>query len=80
MTDCLWKSTPEAGSKDFIENVKPNGLKLLNVFLEPSMVAATADDKFQFERPRYLIVDRVGHVAGKVVFNLAMGFKDSWGK
>jgi glutaminyl-tRNA synthetase len=26
------------------------------------------------------VADRVGHAAGKPVFNLAVGLKDSWGK
>lgn len=46
------------------------------------MAAAKADDKFQFERHGYFVVDRVDHAAGKpvfTVFNLAAGLKDSWG-
>ena len=71
---------PEAGGKDFIENLNPNSLKMLNAFVEPSLAAAIADDKFQFERHGYFVADRVDHAAGKPVFNLAVGLKDSWGK
>ena len=71
---------PEAGGKDFIENLNPNSLKVLNAFVEPSLAAAKADDKFQFERHGYFVADRVDHAAGKLVFNLAVGLKDSWGK
>ena len=71
---------PEAGGKDFIENLNPNSLKVLNAFVEPSLAAAKADDKFQFERHGYFVADRVDHAAGKPVFNLAVGLKDSWGK
>ena len=71
---------PEAGGKDFIENLNPNSLKVLNAFVEPSLAAAKADDKFQFERHGYFVADRVDHAVGKLVFNLAVGLKDSWGK
>ena len=71
---------PEGGGKDFIENLNPNSLKVLKAFVEPSLAAAKADDKFQFERHGYFVADRVDHAAGKPVFNLAVGLKDSWGK
>ena len=71
---------PEAGGKDFIENLNPNSLKVLNAFVEPSLAAAKADDKFQFERHGYFVADRVDHAGGTLVFNLAVGLKDSWGK
>ena len=71
---------PEAGGKDFLENLNPNSLKVLKAFVEPSLATAKADDKFQFERHGYFVADRVDHVAGKPVFNLAVGLKDSFGK
>ncbi|MDP3616865.1 MAG: glutamine--tRNA ligase, partial [Rhodoferax sp.] len=71
---------PDAGGKDFIEGLNPNSLKVVTAFVEPSLAAAKADDKFQFERHGYFVADRVDHAAGKPVFNLAVGLKDSWGK
>ena len=71
---------PEAGGKDFIENLNPNSLKVLKAVVEPSLATAKADDKFQFERHGYFVADRVDHTAGSPVFNLAVGLKDSWGK
>ena len=71
---------PKAGGKDFIENLNPNSLKVLNAFVEPSLAAANADDKFQFGRHGYFVTDRVDHAAGKLVFNLAVGLKDSFAK
>ena len=71
---------PEAGGKDFIENLNPNSLKVLKAVVEPSLATAKADDKFQFERHGYFVADRVAHAAGKPVFNLAVGLKDSWTK
>ena len=71
---------PEAGGKDFIENLNPNSLKVLKAFVEPSLAAVKADEKFQFERHGYFVADRGGHATGTPVFNLAVSLKDSWGK
>jgi glutaminyl-tRNA synthetase len=71
---------PGAGGKDFIEGLNPNSLKIMPAIVEPSLAAAKADAKFQFERHGYFVADRVDHAAGRPVFNLAVGLKDSWGK
>jgi glutaminyl-tRNA synthetase len=71
---------PDAGGKDFIASLNPNSLKVVQAIVEPSLASAQADDKFQFERHGYFVADRVDHAAGKPVFNLAVGLKDSWGK
>ena len=66
--------------KDFPENLNTNGLIVMRALLEPSLAAAKADDKFQFERHGYFVADRLDHAAGKPVFNLAVGLKDSGDK
>ena len=71
---------PDAGGKDFIENLNPNSLKVVTAFVEPSLANAKADDKFQFERHGYFVADRLDHSASKLVFNLAVGLKDGWGR
>jgi len=71
---------PDAGSKDFIESLNPDSLKVVSAIVEPSLAHAKPDDKFQFERHGYFVADRVDHVPGRPVFNLAVGLKDSWGK
>ena len=71
---------PEAGGKDFLENLNTNRLKVMRAVAEPSLAAAKIDDKFQFERHGYFVAYRVDHVVGKPVFNLAVGLKDSWGR
>lgn len=72
---------PDAGGKDYLASLNPNSLRVTQAVLEPSMVNAKADDKFQFERHGYFVADRKDHGKdGKAVFNLAVGLKDSWGK
>ena len=70
----------EAGGTDLIENLDPNNLKVLNAFVEPSLTESKANDNFQFGLHGYFVADRVDHAAGKLVFNLAVGLKDSWEK
>ena len=76
---------PEGGGVDFLTNLNADSLKVMTAYVEPSLasggtIEAQADDKFQFERHGYFVADRVDHAAGKPVFNLAVGLKDSWGK
>jgi glutaminyl-tRNA synthetase len=79
--DRLFKEAhPEAGGVDFLQNLNANSLTVMHAVVEPSLATAKADDKFQFERHGYFAADRVDHAAGKPVFNLAVGLKDSWGK
>ena len=74
------EAQPDAGGKDFIESLNPDSLKVVTAYVEPSLASAKADDKFQFERHGYFVADRKDHGAGKLVFNRAVGLKDSWGK
>ncbi|MGQ0709063.1 MAG: glutamine--tRNA ligase/YqeY domain fusion protein [Rhodoferax sp.] len=71
---------PDAGGKNFLDALNPNSLKVITAYVEPSLAQAQPDQKFQFERIGYFVADRKDHVAGKPVFNLAVGLKDSWGK
>jgi len=71
---------PDAGGKDFLTLLNPGSLKVVTAYVEPSLAAAKADDKFQFERFGYFVADRKDHAAGKPVFNRITGLKDSWGK
>ena len=74
------EAQPDAGGRDFIESLNPDSLKTVTAYVEPSLASASADDKFQFERHGYFVADRKDHGAGKLVFNRAVGLKDSWGK
>jgi len=71
---------PDAGGKDFLQALNPDSLKVVTAYVEPSLAAAQADQKFQFERFGYFVADRLDHAPGQPVFNRAVGLKDSWGK
>ena len=42
----LVEAHPGTGGKDFIENLNPNSLKVLNAIAEPSFTATKADNMF----------------------------------
>ena len=74
------EAQPDAGGKDFLTSLNPDSKKVVTAFVEPSLAAAVADQKFQFERHGYFVADRKDHAAGKPVFNRVTGLKDSWAK
>jgi glutaminyl-tRNA synthetase len=82
MYDRLFEvAQPGTGEKDFLEELNPNSLKVVEAYVEPGAASAKGDDKFQFERHGYFVADRKDHRAsGKPVFNRVAGMKDSWGK
>ncbi|MBU0917570.1 glutamine--tRNA ligase/YqeY domain fusion protein [Aquabacterium parvum] len=69
---------PDAGGKDFKASLNPDSFKVLQGYVEPSLAAAAADQKFQFERFGYFVADRHDHAPGKPVFNKVTGLKDTW--
>ncbi|MEO8839422.1 MAG: glutamate--tRNA ligase family protein, partial [Herbaspirillum sp.] len=71
---------PDAGGKDFLLALNPNSKEIVTAFLEPGMKAALPEQRYQFERHGYFVVDQKDSVAGKLVFNRVVTLKDSWGK
>jgi glutaminyl-tRNA synthetase len=69
----------EAG-QPFTANLNPHSLEVLkHSKLEPSLAAAGAGDRYQFERLGYFCVDP-DSAPGKLVFNRTMALKDTWAK
>ncbi|MEZ6096348.1 MAG: glutamine--tRNA ligase/YqeY domain fusion protein [Pirellulaceae bacterium] len=70
--------TPEG--LDWKEGLNPNSLTVMkNAKLEPSLAAAEASDRFQFERLGYFCLDK-DSTDGELVFNRTVTLKDSWSK
>ena len=63
---------------NFLADLNPESKKVITAYLEPSLLGAAAEDRFQFERHGYFVADRVDSVAGKPVWNRAVTLKDSW--
>ncbi len=65
--------------KDFMEFINPDSLNIIQAYAEPSIKSAKAEDKFQFQRLGYFVVDR-DSTPEKIVFNRTVPLRDSWAK
>jgi glutaminyl-tRNA synthetase len=74
------EAQPDAGGRDFMASLNPASFKAVQAIVEPALAAASADDRFQFERHGYFVADRVDHRAGRLVFNRTTTLKDTWAK
>ena len=71
------ESDPEVGD-DFLANLNPESLKIVQAVIEPALAQAQAEDRFQFEREGYFVADQYDHTADKPVFNRILDLKDSF--
>jgi glutaminyl-tRNA synthetase len=66
--------------QEFTANLNPNSLAVIsNAKLEPSLAAAKAGDRYQFERLGYFCVDPDSK-PGALVFNRTVPLRDTWAK
>jgi glutaminyl-tRNA synthetase len=66
---------------DYKENMNRNSLEVLErAMLEPSLKAAAAGSRFQFERLGYFFADPKDSKPGAPVFNRTVTLKDTWAK
>ena len=72
-------NTVEAESKDFMDQLNPNSLTVVNGFCEPWIAAHEAGATFQFLRMGYFCKDPDSTDA-LPVFNRTVPLKDSWAK
>ncbi len=65
--------------KDFMDFINPESLKVITAYAEPSIKDAEIEEKFQFQRIGYFVVDR-DSTSEKIVFNRTVPLRDSWAK
>tara|TARA_R110002050_G_scaffold54303_4_gene122955 strand:+ start:47238 stop:49235 length:1998 start_codon:yes stop_codon:yes gene_type:complete len=65
--------------KDFMEFINPNSLKIIEAFVEPSLLEVKVGDRFQFQRLGYFNVDNDSS-SDKLIFNKTVGLRDTWAK
>lgn len=71
------ESDPEVG-EDFLANLNPESLKVVQAVIEPALAQAQPEDRFQFEREGYFVADQYDHSSEKPVFNRILDLKDSF--
>ncbi|WP_282042166.1 glutamine--tRNA ligase/YqeY domain fusion protein [Winogradskyella flava] len=75
----MYESPDSDKDKDFMEFLNPNSLTIKTGHLEPSLMEAKAEERFQFQRLGYFVVDE-DSTSDKLVFNKTVGLRDSWAK
>jgi glutaminyl-tRNA synthetase len=71
---------PDASGEDLLTLLNPDSLQTIEgAMLEPSLAAAQAGERFQFERLGYFCVDPES-APGRPVFNRTVTLKDAWQK
>ncbi|HHY71684.1 MAG TPA: glutamine--tRNA ligase/YqeY domain fusion protein [Bacillus bacterium] len=68
----------EDEGKTFLDYVNPNSLEILQGYVEPDMMKANVQDKFQFFRHGYFNVDPKHTTLEKKVFNRIVSLKSSF--
>ncbi len=74
----LIMSDDQEESKNFLEQINPNSLEILEGYIEESMKDAKPQDKFQFLRNGYFSVDTKYTSENKLVFNRVVSLKSSF--
>ncbi|MBR5112333.1 MAG: glutamine--tRNA ligase, partial [Clostridia bacterium] len=76
--DRLFKTENPGESENYLDNLNPDSLKILdNCLLEGSLASAKPGDTFQFMRQGYFCVDK-NSTPEKLVFNRTVDLKSSW--
>lgn len=77
--DRLFKTeNPAAEEGDFKDFINENSLTIVKALVEPSLLKATPEDKYQFMRNGYFVPDPESNPPHKLIFNKTVGLKDSW--
>ena len=80
--DRLFKDeNPEQDGQDFVDNLNPGSLEILeHAKLEKSLAAAEPEKVFQFERLGYFCLDGKDSTKEMPVFNRTVTLRDAWAK
>lgn len=77
--DRLFKVENPAGEEgDFKDFINENSLNVVKALVEPSLLKATPENKYQFIRNGYFVADPDSQPPHKLIFNKTVGLKDSW--
>ncbi|MBN2366170.1 MAG: glutamine--tRNA ligase/YqeY domain fusion protein [Calditrichaeota bacterium] len=65
---------------DFVFNINPNSLEIVQGMVEPGLADAGRGDRFQFLRNGYFCVDTKDSTRENLVFNRTVTLRDTWAK
>jgi glutaminyl-tRNA synthetase len=69
---------PGAGGSDYLQDINPDSKKIITAQLETALRDVKPEDRFQFERHGYFVVDMRDSKPGSPKFNRAVTLRDSW--
>ena len=78
--DRLFKAPDPGSNENFLEDLNPDSLEVVDAMLEPSLGNVPVASAFQFERLGYFSTDPIDHTTGKPVFNRVVTLRDTWAK
>ena len=79
--DRLFMHPNPGAADDFIPLLNPDSLKIYSqAKLEPSILTANTEDRFQFERVGYFCFDSIDNTKDNLVLNRTVSLRDSWAK
>ena len=74
------EAEPEKDGRDFKSVLNPHSLEVITAKLEPSLKEARAEERYQFERLAYFVLDS-DSAGQKLVFSIAPStWRDTWAK
>lgn len=68
----------ENAERDYLLDLNPDSKKVITAQLEPSLKSAKPEERYQFERHGYFVVDKNVSNNGEAIFNRAVTLRDSW--
>ncbi len=77
--DHLFKEEEPGANGDFLDDLNPESLSVLNAYVEPLLAEVGAGDTVQFERQGYFCADP-DTSRDAPVFNRTVALRDSWAK
>jgi len=78
--DRLFQDEYPDKSKNFLKSINDHSLTTMtNCKLEPSLIDARDNDKFQFIRQGYFVLDK-NSKKNNLIFNQSVGLRDNWSK
>lgn len=76
--DRLFLVENPAKEENYLSTLNPNSLIEKAIWVEPSVLQAKAEDRYQFDRTAYFCVDK-DSTPENLIFNRTVTLKDSWG-
>jgi glutaminyl-tRNA synthetase len=78
--DRLFKHENPAAAENFLDELNPNSLEIINAKVEPFLAEVKGGEQFQFERMGYFTVDEKLSSHEKVVYNRTVTLRETWQK